>query len=275
MYLDALVDWFDQAGFRRLFFIYEDSNEGQLLYHRALKAVGERHSEAREVGKAVVDANLPAFAGILEAIGKARPDVVLLLLDWLPQLDFLGQYEAAGLDIAVTGFPGPVAQTREFFALSRDIAPKAGTGYRATLWETTLDAHGAGKLNHRFMSRWGEPMDPPGWAAYAAVKILYEAVVTTGTLESPTLVEYLESPEAVFDVKKGPGVSFRPWDHQLRQSLYLVKIDPEAEWGMQLSRRVEIAGLVEELPVLYPPKADPIERLDQLGEDPNESNCRF
>jgi ABC-type branched-subunit amino acid transport system substrate-binding protein len=275
MYLDALVDWFTRAGFRRWFFTYAGSDGGKALYRRARKAVRERHWGASEVGKVVVDANVPKFAEALEAIGRARPDVVLVLLDWLPQLDFLGQYEAAGLDIAVTGFPGPVTQTREFFALSRDIAPRAGTGHRATLWETTLDAHGAGNLNDRFMSRWGEPMDPPAWAAYAAVKILYEAVASTKTLESSALIEYLESPEAVFDVKKGPGVSFRPWDHQLRQLLYLVKIDPEAEWAMQLSRRVEIAELVEELPTLYPLEADPIERLDQLGDGPNESNCRF
>lgn len=275
MYLDALVDRFAGAGFRRWFFTYAGSVEGEARYQRALKAVRERHGGASEVGKAVVDADVPEFTEVLEVIAKARPDVVLVLLDSLPQLEFLGQYEVAGLDFAVTGFPRPVTQTREFFALSRDIAPKAGTGHRATLWEATLDAHGAGGLNDRFTSRWGEPMDPPAWAAYAAVKILYEAIAVTGTLESSTLMRYLESPEAVFDVKKGPGVSFRPWDHQLRQPLYIVKIDPEAEWAMQRSRRVEIAELVEGLPGLPPPEADPTEWLDQLGEGPNGSNCRL
>jgi ABC-type branched-subunit amino acid transport system substrate-binding protein len=275
MYVDALVDWFIREGFRRWFFAYARSDEGEALYHRALEAVRERPSGASEVGKAVVDPHAPEYSEALEAIGRARPDVVLVLLDGPPQLDFLGQYEAAGLDAAVAGFPEPVAQTREFFALSRDVAPRAGTGHRAALWETTLDAHGAGNLNDRFMSRWGEPMDPPAWAAYAAVKILYEAVITTGTLESSTLAEFLEGPEAVFDVKKGPGVSFRPWDHQLRQPLYLVKIDAEAEWARQLPRRVAIAELVRELPALDATEVDPIKRLDRLGGGPNESKCRF
>jgi hypothetical protein len=118
-------------------------------------------------------------------------------------------------------------------------------------------------------------MDPSGWAAYAAVKILFEAVAATGSSESSVLLEYLESAEAIFDVHKGVGLSFRPWDHQLRQPLYLVKIDPEAEWGMQLSRRVDLAELVGELPALYLPEADPLERLDQLGDGPDESRCSF
>jgi hypothetical protein len=53
------------------------------------------------------------------------------------------------IDIAVTGFPEPVAQTRECFALSHDIALVAGSGHRVTLWETTLDTNGAGDLNER------------------------------------------------------------------------------------------------------------------------------
>jgi ABC-type branched-subunit amino acid transport system substrate-binding protein len=275
MYLDALVASFVRSGFRRLFFTYAGSKEGEALYRRGIVAVEEHDAGAGEVGKAVVHPTAPSTIDAIADIAKARPDAVLLLMDWRSQLDFLGQYEAAGLRIPVTGFPEPVAQTREFFALSRDIARRSGAGQRVTLWEATLDANGAGELNDRFMSRWGEPLDPPAWAAYAAVKIIHESVNATGTLEGSELVEYLESPEAAFDVQKGSVVSFRPWDHQLRQPLYLVQIDPEAEWGMQLSRKLDFANLVEELPAHYPSEADAIERLDLFGDGPNESNCGF
>ena len=167
----------------------------------------------------------------------------------------------------MVGFPDPVTQSRDFFFRLQQVAPDVG--YRATLWETTLQEHGAGELNDRFMSRAGEPMDPSGWAAYAAVKILYESVIAAGTTEGAELVAYLESPEAVFDVYKGTDLSFRPWDHQLSQPLYLVKIDPEAAWGVRVSERVEVARLVAEL------RVDDPSGFGQLGNSPERSRCQF
>ena len=270
MYVAALAQWLAQSGLHRWFFVYAASEEGEAGYRQALETIHTWDSEADVVGIAVT-ANGPVFAEALEAIGRAKPDGVLLLLDWLPQLDFLGQYEAAGLNAAVTGFPEPVAQTREFFALSRNVAPQASRAPRVALWEATLDTYGARDLNERFISRWGEPMDPAAWAAYAAVKILGEAVIATGTTDPYVLVDYLESPDITFDIGKGPGISFRPWDHQLRQPLYIVRIDPEAAWGLQVSKRIGLAALVAEVP----PEAGAtsVERLDLLGDGPGESGC--
>ena len=112
-------------------------------------------------------------------------------------------------------------------------------------------------------------MDSPAWAAYQAIKILFEAASFGGTTEGNKLVEYFESPQSVFDVWKGIGVTFRPWDHQLRQPLYLVSINSEAEEPRAL------ATLVGELPAIYMPLTDPVERLDQLGDLGRESDCRF
>ena len=269
MYLDALAGWYIRSGFRNWFFVYEDSEEGETLYRRATWPLRERHFGAREVGRSVVAPNAHDFGETIEAIRRARPDVVLLLLDPADQLSFLEQYGAAGLEAAVTGFPYPAAQTRTFFATSRDVAPVAGSGHRATAWEATLDRYGARELNSRFIARWDQPMEPSAWAAYQAIKILYEAALLSGTLEGPELVEHLESLQAVFDIWKGIGASFRPWDHQLRQSLYLVKISPEAE------EPLSVASLVGELPAIYMPGTDPIERLDQLGDLQAASRCRF
>jgi ABC transporter substrate binding protein (PQQ-dependent alcohol dehydrogenase system) len=269
MYLDALAAWFIQAGFRNWFVAHEEGAEGQALYQRARKSLLERHFGAREAGRASVSASRPDFRTALEAIRRARPQVVLLLLGAEAQLGFLGQYEAARLDAAVTGFPHPETQTRAFFAASRSRAPRAGAGHRAVLWEAKLDAYGARELNARFRERFKKPMDPSAWAGYQSVKLLFETASFGGSLEGPRLVSYLETPGTVFDVHKGIGVSFRPWDHQLRQSLYLVKISPEAkeDW--------DLASLVGELPAIYRPGTDPIERLDQLGDLRRDSRCRF
>jgi ABC transporter substrate binding protein (PQQ-dependent alcohol dehydrogenase system) len=246
MYLHALTTWLAHAGFRHWFFIYEGTAEGEALYGQALETLEEQHLEARQVGRAAVT-EAPSYAEAFKAIRETNPDTVLLFLDPVAQLDFLAQYENVGLDAEVVGFPDPVTQTRTFFAAARAAAPRAGSGYRAMLWEATLDAHGAHELNQRFLARWGLPMDSPAWAAYQAVNMLFEATSVTGTQEGHELASFLESPRAVFNVQKETGVSFRPGDHQLHQSLYLVKISTEAEqlW--------DLATPVGELPAVHTP----------------------
>ncbi len=73
----------------------------------------------------------------------------------------------------------------------------------------------------------------------------------------------------MFDLWKGIGTSFRPWDHQMRQSMYLVKIreDEPDPFAMGI--------LVGELPAIYLPGTDPIERLDQMGDLEDRSTCTF
>ncbi len=112
-------------------------------------------------------------------------------------------------------------------------------------------------------------MDGPAWCAYQAVRILYEAASAANSLDADRLIAHLEHPSTAFDAHKGIGVSFRPWDHQLRQPLYLVKIHGEAQNSRAL------ASLEGELPALYMPGTDPLERLDQLGEPAKQSTCEY
>lgn len=176
----------------------------------------------------------------------------------------------SGLTAPVTGFPEPATQTRDFYLTARDRAPVAGSGYRAALWEATLDAYGAREVNARFNARWGRPMDPPAWAGYVAVKIAFEASLFAGGKNGANIAAYLTSEQALFDVSKGIGMTFRPWDHQLRQSLYLVKINPDSTPSLGLDAMLARASLMGELPAIYMPGTEPVERLDQLGEiDPS------
>ena len=244
MYLHALTAWFTHAGFNRWFFIHEGTAEGEALYGQVLEALETRHEEPkpRQVGSAVVT-EASSYTEALKAIRDTSPNVVFLLLNPLAQLDFLAQYENLGLDAEVIGFPDPVTQTRTFFAAARAAAPRVGSGYRATLWEATLDAHGARELNERFFSRWGMPMDPPAWAAYTAVKILGNAVAATGFSESQSLAAHLVAAGTEFEVHKGANVSFRDQDHQLLQPLYIVQLNPNAGTPTELaSPLAEVSG---------------------------------
>lgn len=267
MYLDALLGWFVRAGFRRWHFVHDDSPESVARHDRARAALDDRHWGAEASGVGVVlqddDRSIPP---VLEAIAAAQPDVVVLLTDWRTQLDVLSRYEAAGLTAPVTGFPEPAAQLRAFYLASHEAAPRAGSGRRAAAWEATLDAYGARELNARFNGRWGRPMDPAAWSAYMAVKIAFEAAMMTGSTRGADLAAHLAGEGAVFDVSKGIGVTFRPWDHQLRQSLYLVKIAEDPSPSLSLEAQRARASLEGELPAIYMPGTDPVERLDQLGD---------
>ncbi|HEX7021829.1 MAG TPA: hypothetical protein VF171_03160, partial [Trueperaceae bacterium] len=89
------------------------------------------------------------------------------------------------------------------------------------------------------------------------------------TQDADKLVSYLQAPTTVFDVYKGIGTTFRPWDNQLRESLFLSKINAEAKTAW------DRATLVGELPAIYKPGTDPIERLDQIGILQAASQCSF
>ena len=274
MYLDAVFGWFVRAGYRRWYLVHDDGQDGHERYDRSLLSLKERHWAAEVTGTGVLrQDDSRDFAPVLADIAAVKPDVVLLLTDWRTQLNFLSRYEVSGLTAPITGFPEPAAQTREFYLASRDVAPVAGSGYRAALWEATLDAYGAREVNARFNARWGRPMDPPAWAGWVALKIAFEASLFAGGRDGASLAAYLAGEQALFDVSKGIGMTFRPWDHQLRQSLYLIKINPEASPSLELEAMLARASLVGELPAIYMPGTEPVERLDQLGEIDPARTC--
>jgi len=269
MYLDSLAGWYVRAGLRNWFVVQADNEESADQYARLNRSLTERHFGAREVGHAVVATAAPLDQSVIDDISGSGADLVVLLTPAADQLTALTAMETAGLDLMVTGFPYPEAQTRAFFEQSRQAAPKLGAGMRALAWEPTIDAYGARELNARYTDRWGEPMEAAAWAAYQGVKVLFEAAMFGGSTDSEAVLAYFNAPSSVFDVWKGIGTSFRPWDHQLRQPLYLSQIDAEATDARGLGL------LVGELPAIYMPGTDPVERLDQIGDLASQSQCRL
>ena len=276
MYLDAIVMWgASQNSYRRWFVVYLDTDEGLALRQRAARAIAKYGEGGEIVGSAAVQVDQAMYLGELQDARRAGADAIMLLLNATDSIVYTGQQQDLGVDIPVLMLPDEISQTRDYIAASRFLSPDHNPRFRLATWETTFKDDGAEAFNLRYEARWSEPVDPTAWAAYHAVKILFEAVAATGTLDGMALVEYLESPGAVFDVLKGPGVSFRPWDHQLRQPIHVVGVDQEAPWQRTvLSTRIGIAAFVAELP---PPALgmDQVERLDLLGDGAAESSCRF
>jgi hypothetical protein len=138
-------------------------------------------------------------------------------------------------------------------AASDAMLTAAGAG--AAVWDSSLERFGADTLNQRFHSRFGRPMTPNAWSAWMAVKILWEASLRAKSAEPRVLAQYLTRETTQFDGHKGRPLSFRAWDRQLRQPLYVKKGDR-----------------VVELPT--DDGGSPRESLDRLGTSVAESSCK-
>jgi ABC transporter substrate binding protein (PQQ-dependent alcohol dehydrogenase system) len=270
MYLDALAGWYVRSNLRQWYIVYEDTEEGRAQYERLRYSVRERHFGAREVGATRLAVGAAGGTNLTNAVRRANADAIFLLMGAEGQLRILAELDKAGITAQTTGFPYPEAQMREFYALSAKAAPTLGTGHRTAAWEGTIDAYGAREWNARYQATFdNEPLQTPAWAIYHAVKTFYEsAVFGGGSTAAADIMAHMNDQGNVFDLHKGLGSTFRPWDRQLRQSLYLVKINGNAR------DKVSGAILVGELPAIYMPGTDLIERLDQLGDLPKQSKCR-
>ena len=141
------------------------------------------------------------------------------------------------------------------------LPAERAAGIWALGWHQELERFSARELNGRFRRRWNAPMTETAWAGWAAVKLVGEAVVRASATDGAALVAFLESAPP-FDGHKGEALTFRKWDHQLRQPLYVA--------GAR--KREEIGGPLAPLAVLADVGG---KNLDALGTAMSESRCRF
>jgi ABC transporter substrate binding protein (PQQ-dependent alcohol dehydrogenase system) len=129
-------------------------------------------------------------------------------------------------------------------------------GLVAVPWHPLWERNGGPQLSRRFAKLADRPMTGHDWAAWIAGRAV--AAVLTEMPKAP-LAQQLKAlrggPLAV-DGFKGPRLSFRAWDGQLRQPLFLSHVD----------------GVIGTAPldgVLHPKEV-----MDTLGVDEAESTCK-
>ena len=136
--------------------------------------------------------------------------------------------------------------------------PVAGTqGLVPTAWSRVHEQWGGTQVQRRFEKFAGRPMTERDYNAWLAVRIIGEAVTRTGNAGAEALHDYMLSDQFEIAAFKGEGLSFRPWNQQLRQPILLVtprvlvSVSPQEQF------------LHERTP------------LDTLGYDEPESACRL
>ena len=144
-------------------------------------------------------------------------------------------------------------------ALAAARAADAGLHPAATveLWHPTLERFGAAQLGDRFRARHGAGMRSAAWAGWFALKAVTDVALRAAPGASMTSL--LASPSAQFDGHKGVRLSFRAWDRQLRQPLYVVH-DERVVAELPPSRGAAATASVRE-------------RLDALGTPAGRSPC--
>jgi ABC-type branched-subunit amino acid transport system substrate-binding protein len=139
-----------------------------------------------------------------------------------------------------------------------DALRAAGAEGEVLLWHPSLAKFGAEQLMDRYRARAGAAMTSSAWAGWFAVKALSEASLRARSSDPARLIAYLERDGTQLDGHKGRPLSFRPWDHQLRQPLYVA-----AAGGDGVAAVPKAAGEEE----------SSRELLDTLGTAARETEC--
>jgi ABC transporter substrate binding protein (PQQ-dependent alcohol dehydrogenase system) len=123
-------------------------------------------------------------------------------------------------------------------------------------WHPRWDRYGAPQLNRRFIKQAGREMAGQDWAAWVAMKAIATVLEDKPKATLMQQLQALRSGAVAVDGFKGGTVSFRPWDGQLRQPVFLAHGD-----GVAAAAPVDGA-------------MHPKDVLDTLGADEGDSLCR-
>lgn len=138
--------------------------------------------------------------------------------------------------------------------LARPVVGSSGLTPMA--WHPQWDLNGGPQVSRRFQRLALRPMESQDWAAWAAVKALVSVLSDQPKASVADQLKALRSGQVFLDGFKGPRLSFRPWDGQLRQPVFLGSAD----------------GVASVAP--YEGVMHPVDVLDTLGFDEKESACR-
>ncbi|MFC3282669.1 ABC transporter substrate-binding protein [Litchfieldella rifensis] len=242
MLADALAQFLGYKQWGRWALVYGNTEEDRLLAE-ALRAAATRFGQdivaekmwpydpmARraEGGFHAIQREIPVF------VQDFAEHDVLVVAD---ENDYFGEYFPYQ-----TWLPRPVAGTQ---------------GLMPTAWHRAHESWGGVQLQRRFEELADRWMTPRDFAAWLAVRSLGEATARTDSVARDEVLDYMLSDEFELAGYLGLPVSYRTWNHQLRQPILVT--------GPRM-----VASVSPQEGYLHPRTP-----LDSLGADEGESQCRF
>ncbi len=205
MLTDALGQFLLRKRWTRLFLVH-GKTPADKLYAKSV-----RHS-AKKFGLDIVAEKPWTYGPLAQARGDNITEAAAL--------DFTQGYD---FDVLV------VADEEDNFGdylLYHTRRPKlvVGTqGLIAASWHKTQFAFGSEQLQDRFLLLAHRHMRPIDYQAWVATRAIGAAVVHLKSGDPRAIAAYMITPGFDLAAFKGVAVSFRPWDHQLREPLLLAQ----------------------------------------------------
>ena len=241
-YVNAALTYYESIGVNNWFILTEEP-AGKPFVDTIESALSEL---GRLSGSALVPDVPVSYRELVHQIAASSADGVLTIMSPTVEEYFISSVQGDLEDVPIVTRVGASQQTRTSYYRMALSAPIASEWPRVALWEANLDSDSAADLNDLFIARFGKPMDPSGWASYAAVKILADGMSVTQSTDPDRIGEYLSS-GAEFDLRKRTPVYFDGDRHQLIQPLYIVEIHSSERWGPSASEQLGIASVLSEL----------------------------
>jgi ABC transporter substrate binding protein (PQQ-dependent alcohol dehydrogenase system) len=139
-----------------------------------------------------------------------------------------------------------------------DPRPVVGTqGLIAVAWHRSYEQYAGTQMQHRFERFAKRVMTERDYSAWIAVRAIGEAVTRSGKTDVPDIRAYILSDAFTVAAFKGQGLSFRSWDHQLRQP-------------MLITGARSLVSMSPQEGFLHPKFL-----TDTLGYDEPETKCKF
>jgi branched-chain amino acid transport system substrate-binding protein len=204
----------------------------------------------------MVPTNTADYSAYVLKIRSLKPDFIYLNLAGVDQTTFLKQYKEYNLPFPLAG---GVMDTVPFWAAGLENL----SGHWQSLWYHGLNVASAQAFTKRFSEKFAGPPDNQAWGDYVGVKIVAQSIGDAKSTEAPTLIQHLEK-GASFDILKERKGSFRAWDHQLLQEMYVVKVKDKA----QSKDKWDIFDIVRPVP-------GPKESLEMIQPTQTENPCKM
>lgn len=157
--------------------------------------------------------------------------------------------------VAVLDSDGEFARTVPYATqLPRPVV--GANGLVAVPWHPLWERNGGPQLSRRFAKEHTRPMSGHDWAAWVAGRAVATVLVDLPKAPIAQQLKALRGGPVAVDGFKGPRLSFRAWDGQLRQPIFLSHVDG-------------VIGVAPLDGVLHPKEV-----MDTLGVDETESACK-
>jgi len=204
----------------------------------------------------MVPTSTPDYSAYILKIRALKPDLVYLNLAGVDQTTFLKQYREYNLPFPLAG---GVMDTVPFWAAGIENL----SGHWQSLWYHGLKLPASEAFTKRFWDKFSGPPDNQAWGDYVGVRIVAQTFAETKGTDTSALIAHLEK-GARFDILKERQGSFRAWDHQLLQEMYVVVVKDKA-----LARdKWDIFDIVRAVP-------GPKDSLELIQPTQNENPCKM